>query len=70
MKKKAKITKIKNNKINNENKKIGKMKKYYSEKTPTKISWPMSAKSDKNIFLFKKKKKTKLPWPISAKSEA
>ena len=46
------------------------MKKYYSEKTPTKISWPMSAKSDKNIFLFKKKKKTKLPWPISAKSEA
>ena len=27
-------------------KKLKKRKKYYSEKNPTKISWPMSAKSD------------------------
>ena len=44
--KKKSDEKIKNNKIKNENKKIEKMKKYYSEKNPTKISWPLSAKSD------------------------
>ena len=37
-------------------KKLKKWKKYYSEKSPTKLSWPMSAKSDKKKFLFKKKK--------------
>ena len=58
--KQIKIKKIKN-KIKNE-------KKYYSEKIPTKLSWPMKAKSDK-IFLFKKKKNAKLPWPMSAKSD-
>ena len=44
--KKKSDEKIKNNKIKNENKKIEKKKKYYSEKNPTKISWPLSAKSD------------------------
>ena len=43
-------------------------KQYYSEKNPAKLSWPMSAKSDK-IFLLKKKKNTNLPWPLSAKSD-
>ena len=38
------------------------------KKTPPKLSWPMSAKSDK-IFLLKKKKNTNLPWPLSAKSD-
>ena len=38
-------TKIKK-KMKNENKKIEKWKKYYSEKNPTKLAWPMSAKSD------------------------
>ena len=42
---------------------------YYSEKKPTKLSWPMSTKSDKKHFLFKNKKSTKLPWPMSAKSD-
>ena len=36
-------------------KKWKKWKKCYSEKNPTKLSRPMSAKSDKK-FLFKKKK--------------
>ena len=27
-------------------KKLKKLKKYYSEKHPTKLSWPMSVKSD------------------------
>ena len=45
--KEIKITKIKKNKkIKNENKKIEKIKKYYSEKQLTEISWPMGAKSD------------------------
>ena len=39
------------------------------KKTPTKLSWPMSAKSDKR-FIQKEKKSTKLPWPMSAKSDA
>ena len=39
------------------------MKKYYSEKPPTKISWPMSAKSDKFFFLFKKEKKQNYHGP-------
>ena len=36
------------------------MKKTIYKKNPTKLSWPMSAKSDK-YFLFKKKKKKKTP---------
>ena len=39
--------------------KIGKLKKskdYYSEKKPIKLSWPMSVKSDKKIFIQKEKK--------------
>ena len=48
-------------------KKLKKLKKYYSENGPTKLSWPISAKSNKNFFLFKKKKK--LQWPMSAKSD-
>ena len=43
------------------------MKKYYSEKKPTKLSWPMGAKSDKSIFYSKRKKTTKLSYPMSAK---
>ena len=38
-------------------KKIEKIKIYYSEQKLTKLSWPMTAKSDQ-IFLFKKKKTT------------
>ena len=38
-------------------KKIEKIKRYYSEQKPTKLSWPMTAKSDQ-IILFKKKKTT------------
>ena len=30
--------------------------KKYSEKNSTKLPWPMSAKSDKNIFYAKRKK--------------
>ena len=37
-----------------------KRKKSYSEKNPTKLLWPMSAKSDKKSFLFKKKKTQKV----------
>ena len=36
------------------------MKKMLFGKKPTKLSWPMSARSDKKIFLFKKKKKNKI----------
>ena len=55
---------------NNKNKQKLKKCKKYSEKKPTKLSWPMSVKSDKKVFLFKKrKKKKKLPWPMSAKSD-
>ena len=39
------------------------------KKTPAKLSWPMSAKSDKR-FIQKEKKSAKLPWPMSAKSDA
>ena len=39
-------------------KKLKNLKKYYSENGPTKLSWPISAKSNKNFFLFKKKKIT------------
>ena len=45
------------------------MKKMLFGKKPTKLSWPMSARSDKKIFLFKKKKKMKLPWSMSAISD-
>ena len=40
-------------------KKLEKRKNYYSEKNPTKLSWPMSAKSDK-FFIQKEKKKYKI----------
>ena len=40
--------------------KLKKQKKIIQKKTPTKLSWPMSAKFD-NFFLFKKKKNSKLP---------
>ena len=55
--------------MKNENKKMEKMKNYYSEKKPTKISWPMSVKSDQRKILFKNKTSTKQPWPMSAKPE-
>ena len=42
-----------------------KNEKLLLEKTPTKLSWPMSVKSDK--FFIRKEKKTKLPWLMSAK---
>ena len=50
-------------------KKLKKWKKYYSEKKPTKLSCPISAKSDKKRFYSKRKKPTELPWPMSAKSD-
>ena len=40
--------------------KIKKLKKYYAEKKLTKLSWPISAKSDKKIFYSKRKKKHKV----------
>ena len=47
-----------------------KRKKSYSEKNPTKLLWPMSAKSDqKNLFIQKEKKNRKLAWPMSGKSD-
>ena len=53
----------KNSEIKNENKKNEKIKKLLlTKKTPTKISWPMSVKSD-NFFLFKKKKTTNYHGP-------
>ena len=36
--------------------KIKELKKFYSEKNHTKLSWPMSAKSDKKNFYSKRKK--------------
>ena len=44
------------------------MKKNIQKKPPTKLSWAMSAKSDKTFFI-QKEKKEKLPWPMSAKSD-
>ena len=44
------------------------MKIKKKKKNPTKLSWFMSAKSDK-IFFFQIKKPTKLPCPMSAKSD-
>ena len=32
------------------------MKKIFRKKTPTKLSWAMSAKSDKTFFIQKEKK--------------
>ena len=52
--KKIKITKLKKKK--NENKKIEKMTKIFRKKTSTKLSWPVSAKSDKTFFIQKEKK--------------
>ena len=53
----------KNKKIKNENKKIEKMKKIFRKKTPTKLSWAMSAKSDKTFFIQKEKKQNYHgPW--------
>ena len=48
-------------------KELKKWKKYYSEKKLTKLSWPMSAKSDQKISYLKSKKKKKKknyhgPW--------
>ena len=44
-------------------KELKKWKKYYSEKKLTKLSWPMSAKSDQKIsYLKSKKKKKKKKW--------
>ena len=41
-----------------------KRKKSYSEKKPSKLLCPMSAKSDKKtLFIQKEKKNTKLAWP-------
>ena len=37
-------------------KKIEKVKKVIIQKKKTKLSWPMSAKPEKKIVLFKKKK--------------
>ena len=62
-KNKKQKTKKQKNKKKNENKKPKKWKNYYSEKNPTKLSWPMSAKSDK--FFIQKEKKTQNyhgPW--------
>ena len=54
---KIKITKIKKkNKIKNQNEKNEIIKKYYSEKNPTKLTWPMSTKYDKKFFYSKGKK--------------
>ena len=36
-------------------KKLKKPKTFYSPKMPIKLSWPLSAKSDKKFLLFKKK---------------
>ena len=36
------------------------MKKILFRKNPTKLAWPMSTKSDKNIFYSKRKKKYKI----------
>ena len=44
------------------------MKKYYLEKNPTKIPWPMSANLIKKLFI-QKEKNIKLPWLTSAKSD-
>ena len=58
------IKKIKNNKnkkkteIKNENKNVEKIKNILFRKTPTKLPWPKSAKSDKKLFYSKKEKKT------------
>ena len=65
--KKKKINK-KKNKIEIIIKKFKKFKKY-AEINPTKLSWSMSAKSDKKSFYSKRKKTTKLSWPMSAKSD-
>ena len=45
-------------------KKLKKWKTYYSEKKPTKLSCPMSAKSDKKSFYSKRKKTQNCdgPW--------
>ena len=43
------------------------MKKILFRKNPTKLAWPMSTKSVKNIFYSKRKKNTKLPRPMIPK---
>ena len=46
-------------------KKLNKWKKCYSEKKPTKLSWPMIATSDKKKIYSKRKKTHKItmaPW--------
>ena len=55
------IKKIKNNKnkkkteIKNENKNVEKIKNILFRKTPIKLPWPKSAKSDKKLYSKKKK---------------
>ena len=44
-------------------KELKKRKKYYSGKSRAKLSWPMSAKSDKKIFYSKRKKKQNYHGP-------
>ena len=48
-------------------KKLKKWRNIIQKKNPTKLSWPMGAKSDKSIFYSKRKKNTKLSYPMSAK---
>ena len=36
---------------------------FYSEKKRSKLSWPMSAKSDKKVFFFQKEKKKNYNGP-------
>ena len=51
-------------------KKLNKWKKCYSEKKPTKLSWPMIATSDKKKKLFEKKKNPQnYHSPMSAQSD-
>ena len=37
-------------------KKLKEWEKHYSQENPTKLSWPMSVKSNKKIFYSKRKK--------------
>ena len=60
--------KIKITKINKRNQKKKKNENILFRKKTHKITWPMSAKSDKKCF-YSKGKITKLPWPMSAKSD-
>ena len=54
-----KITKMNKKYVKNENKKTEKIKKVLFRKKPTKLSRPMSAKSDKSFFYSKRTKYVK-----------